>query len=442
MIKKSRKLISYFVMSIIILFVCCQKDEIPDTSQQQTIQNAKRWFGNYDPSLEILKFTEVIDWDNAIVLDNKGEQAIEVPLKLRDNIFTNVVEDIQYNSYMRLLFIKDNNGLYQAFNIVYTTKDKSFKNHNKSFNILNIGDSYSGFITVQNTRKRIVYSGEYQNGEFLTLHNFTQKQDLTSKMVCRYYVTVGPYSTCSSWVWYPDDAFGNLPPGYMPGIGGPLFPNLPSFKIDPCETAIKISTYSKSVAFLSAKNSILQANPSIEHSITLGKDTKGNITQAPMNNGGSSIVKTTTNFPGAFVALHNHPSNGPLSAGDVYAAIGLITGNLNFNTSIILTNGATYAIVVTDFAAAQSFVKSYPADQIQGYNPEFPDAIFNQLQMLVTDFGSSVDGRTEAMAYVLDNENSGITLMKQDASGEFKPINIKRTTNSDGSQIYNSIPCN
>lgn len=63
MIKKSRKLISYFVMSLAIFFVCCQKDEIVEKSKHQAIQESKEWFENYEPSLEILKFTEVIDWN-------------------------------------------------------------------------------------------------------------------------------------------------------------------------------------------------------------------------------------------------------------------------------------------------------------------------------------------------------------------------------------------
>ena len=232
---------------------------------------------------------------------------------------------------------------------------------------------------------------------------------------------------------------GNCPEGYIQDQNGSCVPNL----IDPCITAKEISIATQSTTYLSAKASINSASANIEHSITLGKDVNGNITQAPMRSGGQNSVAVNTTWPGAFGALHNHPNNTQISGGDIYASIALNANNSNFTTSFIATDGEVYAAVVTDLAAAQAFVAAYPADHSPGYNPEFPDFIFNQLQVLVTPMGSSIEGKTAAIAFILDKYNAGITLLKQDSNGEFKPIKTLETTNSDGSKTYTTrTPCN
>ena len=107
-----------------------------------------------------------------------------------------------------------------------------------------------------------------------------------------------------------------------------------------------------------------------------------------------------------------------------------------------MTAGETYAIVITDLKAAQAFIAAYPADLSPNYPPEFPQVIFDQIQEIKTTFGESNEARTTAMALILDKNNAGITLMKQDSSGEFKPFKTKETTNSDGSKTFSSVPCN
>jgi len=56
--------------------------------------------------------------------------------------------------------------------------------------------------------------------------------------------------------------------------------------------------------------------------------------------------------------------------------------------------------------------------------------------------GSSIDGKTEAIAYVLNQYNAGLTVLKQNNSGEFEPIKPEETTNSDGTKSYTTKPCN
>ncbi|MBF4473753.1 hypothetical protein [Flavobacterium sp. HJJ] len=149
---------------------------------------------------------------------------------------------------------------------------------------------------------------------------------------------------------------------------------------NPCDAAKSTTIDSKDSNYASAKSNILGADPTIEHSITLGKDANGNITQAPMNNGGTNDVVVNQTWTGAFASLHNHPNNTQLSAGDIYNAVILNNKNSNFTTSFVLINGETYAIVVTNLVEANAFVTAYPADINLPYPPEFNDAIFNQLQ--------------------------------------------------------------
>ncbi|MBG6061036.1 hypothetical protein IWX83_000810 [Flavobacterium sp. CG_9.1] len=214
-------------------------------------------------------------------------------------------------------------------------------------------------------------------------------------------------------------------------------------KEDPCLVAKNISSDAQSSIFLSAKTSIeIASSNGLEHSITLGRDASGNITQSPIRTGGQNAVAVNTSWTGAFASIHNHPNNTQLSAGDIYSSIKLNTMNSDFTTSYIMTNGQVYAIVISDLALAQAFEATYPADQLPGFNPEFPDILFNQLQALVTSMGSSIDGRTEAIAFLLNQYNAGITLLKQNSIGEFDPIKPEETTNYDGTKSYATKPCN
>jgi hypothetical protein len=211
---------------------------------------------------------------------------------------------------------------------------------------------------------------------------------------------------------------------------------------NPCDAAKSTTIDSKNSNYASAKSNILGADPTIEHSITLGKDANGNITQAPMNNGETNIVKVNETWAGAFATLHNHTNNTPLSTGDIYNAVTLNNKNSNFTTSFVLIDGETYAIVVTNLVEANAFVKAYPADENPPYPPEFPDAIFYQIDDMKDYMGYSIEGRTTAISTILDQYSSGITLMKQDSNGEFYPLKAKTTILPNGSKSYILTPCN
>ncbi|WP_264537696.1 hypothetical protein [Flavobacterium sp. N1736] len=428
---------------IMTLYSC--ENESPATneiiSKDKTISKAKEWLENNKPNLEALEYTQTVDWNNAVLLNNGGEEAVEVPIVLKNNISTNVIEDQDYKTCMSLLFIKNVAGVYNVFNIVYTTKNELLNNNDKSFNILNIGSEYSGYITIQKSDNNIAFSGKYENGEFSGFHNYSPKISTTSKLVCTYYVTVGNYSTCSNWVWYPDNTTsgGNLPPGYMPGISGPLYPNgLPP--VDPCIAALRTNGIVTNQGFINARAAVVAASADgHEHSITLGGTASSSspYTQSVMNNGGTNGVAVNESLQGAFAAIHNHPNNSALSSGDIYAAVTLNTKNAAFTTSFIITGGQTYAIVVNNLPNAKNFVNNYPPDLSPNYPPEFPNVIFDQIDFINSQIGNSIDSKTASISSVLDKYNAGITLMKLESNGKFNRIKIVK--NADGS--YSSVPC-
>lgn len=206
----------------------------------------------------------------------------------------------------------------------------------------------------------------------------------------------------------------------------------------------QITAISKDEKFISAVSDITAASvDGFEHSITLGIGSDGKINQAPMNNGTSQYkVPVNKTWAGAFAAIHNHPDGTPMSSGDVYAAVALNTSKPNFTTTyLLLPDGSMYALVVTDLVAATAFVNTYPAEVIGNNSPEFPDAIFNPIDDLKRYMGESVEGRTRALAFVLDQNNAGIKLLKQDTNGDFNPIQTEETITGT-IKTYTPKPCN
>ena len=447
--KLKKNLILSF-LSIAVFLTACQNEEIGSANLPVDVTNAKKWFDTNKPNLQALQYTKAIDWNNAIVTENTKGKTIEIPLILTNNTTTNIEDDKSYKNYMRLLFIENKEGTYKVFDIVFTTKDTNFDNNNKEFNFYKVDPEYSGFLTLQNSNNKILFSGKFENGKLRAIPRKAKNQN-TARWVCSYTVTVGNYTNCSNWywVWDPYDpewllvqrGWTNMD-DYNNTYGGGGS-STDSSVIDPCQASYMTTATSEESNYLSAKNSIINASSDgLEHSITLGINNATNqALQSPMNIGGVYRVATNTSLEGAFAALHNHPHNTPISAGDIYLAVILNEKSSTFTTSFVYTNGDTYAIVVNNLVAAQNFVHEYPADQLSGQNPEFPDFIFDQIDILKKTMGQSIDARTKAISFVLDKYKSGITLLKQDSNGKFIPYIIEESI-KDGNKIYfEKQPC-
>jgi hypothetical protein len=452
---KLKATISLFVF---LFSMSCQNEEVELDYKSNPVANAKKWLESNKPKLQALKYTEIIDWKNAIVTDGKAGKIVEVPLILVPNTVTNIGEDGSYKTYMRLLFLEDKDKTFEVYCIVITTKDLEFDNTNKEFHINQFNPDYSGYLTLQNSENKILYSGKYEKGKKITAPRRTKE---TSRWVCSYVITVGSYSECKwDWVMDEDDPEWNLVKwGWMSyeefiGIGGGGGPNPwnpepepipnPEPEPEPCEKAQSMTNGMQDSEYKAALNSIRTASSDgLEHSITLGKYGWGETIQSPLNTGGTHDVLVNTSLQGAFASIHNHPTADlPISGGDIYESVKLNTLYGDFATSFIaLPDGSTYVIVVTDLAAAQAFVTTYPADLKPGYNAEFPDFIFDQIEALKSDMGYGTEARTTAMAFVLDKYNAGITLLKQDSSGNFNSIKTEETI-QNGVKTYTPKPCN
>jgi hypothetical protein len=451
MMNKLKVAISLFIF---LFSMSCQNEELQIDVTSSPVANAKKWLEINKPKLQALDYTETIDWKNAIVTDGNAGKIVEVPLILMANTVTNIGEDGSYKTYMRLLFLEDKDKTYEVQCIIITTKDLAFDNTNKEFHINKFNPDYSGYLTLQNSENKILYSGKYEKGKKVSNPGRTKE---TSKWVCSYTITVGTVSTCKwDWVMDADDPEWNLVKwGWMSyeeymGMGGgggpdPWNPDPdPIPDPEPCAKAQTITNGILDNEYRSALNSIRTASADgLEHSITLGKKGIMQTIQSPMNTGGTHDVAVNTSLQGAFASIHNHPTASlPISGGDIYTSVKLNTLCGDLVTSFIaLPDGSTYAIVVTDIVVAQAFVAAYPADVKPGYSPEFPDFIFDQMQDLVDEMGSSVEGRTTAMAFVLDKYNAGITLLKQDSAGNFNSIKTEETI-QNGTKTYTPKPCN
>ncbi len=449
--KKFKKLTKVFTILVVFMMLTnCVNENLDLPNQDASIGNAKKWFDLNKLSLVVLDHTQTIDWANAIVSNGDKGTIVEVPLILKGNITAKVGEDQSYKTYNRIMFISDKQETYKAYHVLITTNDMAFDNNSKNCNFYKLSDNFNGYITVINVKKEIT--------DFNTLLSkdiFVTKTSKTGKLAnmpvtCVYYgefdglgdfrpmFLVGCYGGGGG---INDGGTGYGGGGGGAGGGGSV---LPDPNKTPCSAGATTTTISQNSNYTSATASILKASADgKEHSITLGRNANGQITQAPMNNGSLNIVNTNTSWPGAFADIHNHITDGPPSSNDiVYAAVQKNVMHNGYTTSFINVPQGSYAVVVNDLAAAQRFVAAYPADILPPYPPEFPDFIFNQIDGLKKQLGESVEGKMEAVSFILDKYASGITILKQDSDGNYKPFIMNETVNPDGTKTYTLIPCN
>lgn len=465
-------------MSVFMIFSCSNNEEIGTTQSNSIINQLQN-------SLHLDKFEDKnisenlqVNWNDVKKTSVNGIEIYEVGVteKTPTTIESTIFQDkLKYE----IIAVKNGNNISSYFIQAYSSLNhdmfpstiKSLNNFTGTFKVFDLSGKPTDQLVVYNGKSINPSKNPDLNLLTTAINSFYISKNPTSKVPeCNTYIayyTEMWEATYRVWrmadsgkfitmtfvgekylgttvsymaVPYACDAAGDS--FYMLERHSKYITTLVADKIDPCTTGDIVTSLSQSAGYLSALNNVKAANSTIEHSITLGRDANGNITQAPMNDGGSVNVKVNTSWAGAFGAIHNHPNNTPISGGDIYAAVTLNSGNSDFTTTFVYTNGEMYAAVVTDLAAAQAFVAAYPADQLPGYNPEFPDFIYNQLQDLVTYMGSTIEGKTEAIAFVLNKLNAGISILKQDSSGKFNPIQIKETTNTNGSKTYTSTPCN
>lgn len=169
--------------------------------------------------------------------------------------------------------------------------------------------------------------------------------------------------------------------------------------------------------------------------------TFGSFIVGSMFTGTDSNIVMNYNIPYLSVevaVLHTHPRSGypGPSAADVY---GLITSRLDNNnfvgTFTIAANGSQFALTVTDYDKARDFYNTkdqYLDGEKWKEGSEagkvFKDAFKYFQEKYKGDTNQDKLAYEMAMATVLNEFNSGVTLHKKDSNGNFKPLVIKTTT--------------
>ncbi len=92
---------------------------------------------------------------------------------------------------------------------------------------------------------------------------------------------------------------------------------------------------------------------------------------------------------------------------------------------IVTVNSTVYAFVVTNLQAAQNFNTNYPREPNHGYEPGFPENIVDEINEMRGFYGATEE---MAMTFIMEKYNTGIALLKQDGSGNFKRLNTQETT--------------
>lgn len=212
----------------------------------------------------------------------------------------------------------------------------------------------------------------------------------------------------------------------------------------PCDAtgnfAERATDFSTTACFSAAVGQLqqrTQADSVHEHILSFGRTQNGEVISSALYTGGRSSGLAPA-VPNAFADLHNHPKNTPPSSGDVYGLLRKNRRDANFTLRYVLTpTGDAYALVVTDTARARAFLERYPAQQVPGFSPLFPDAVLTEYREILHRYGAPEE---LVMAYVLEKYEAGAVLLKKSESGAFKRIKVLVAGSGDA-RVYLADNC-
>ncbi|MBZ4036835.1 hypothetical protein K6T82_18845 [Flavobacterium sp. 17A] len=218
-----------------------------------------------------------------------------------------------------------------------------------------------------------------------------------------------------------------------------------SNKKDPCLVAKELTTLSANPVFNKAVQDI-RNTPDFykkEYSISLGKNSNGNIYGTTIEPGEESKVEVNYTIQGFFASMHNHPSYSIHSGIDLFNITFFNKLYPNFTAGFLLPNKEqVYAAVVTDLEAAQDFVATYLTDPKTKLGKHYPKHMVQEISSVFEGMDSyAIEAEARAKAYVLGKYNSGISFFRQGGDGKFYPLKIKETKQINGLIKYELIPC-
>ncbi|WP_152909115.1 hypothetical protein [Chryseobacterium sp. Hurlbut01] len=247
-------------------------------------------------------------------------------------------------------------------------------------------------------------------------------------------------------------------------IGVPTQPNMPP-EDNPCNQitnnvakAKEIMNETKVVAKLTSIQPNI-ATDTVEKGFNFGKtksgayETSGTYTGTLTGLSNMPVTESTFTVNGSF---HSHPTLNAyecISVADLYAFYTAHQSNIHFSTLFVLgATGSVYNLSITDPVKFSTFTGSYPENTYSNT----AEGIWKEATDIGKDFEDvqkkfEKQGKTEdeafalAQAYVLKKYDIGITISKQDSSGDFKPIFVKETkdpTDSNKTNYEQTQDCN
>ncbi len=179
-----------------------------------------------------------------------------------------------------------------------------------------------------------------------------------------------------------------------------------------------------------------------EYVISFGRDSTGNLinSSVSMGNINSGHIPAIHN---RFADVHIHTGEQPPSSGDLYGFIDQIITTPHYIRYIVTPMGTAYALILINKEEALSFNTFYarragikhlqPDGTSVSYQPTFPQQLVNEFNELVS---WSHTTRETALVFLLKKYKTGIALLKQNASGIYKTLDVIEKTDSKGHKIY------
>jgi hypothetical protein len=186
------------------------------------------------------------------------------------------------------------------------------------------------------------------------------------------------------------------------------------------------AVFQQSLAALEEK---VRQEPAREFTVAFGKDSLGRVGASGFEVGSkrSAVVAA---LPSPVADMHNHPGNTPPSSGDLYGLIAQNSKNSNYTMRFVITPGASmYVLVITNSPAVQKFATTYPAQQMPGYSPLFPDKLLEEYRDILYRYGATEE---TAMAFMLEKYKTGVLLLKRKGGGPF--LRLWTTMSGTGDQ--------
>ncbi|MGQ3678865.1 hypothetical protein [Tenacibaculum discolor] len=178
-----------FLFGISLLLWNCEKDnnlpqeEETGISQTSELYQAKNWLEKNENDLLILKYTQLIDWDNAILSHGIQGTIIEVPLILNENIVTKMESNKTLLSFHRLVLKKEASNMFSIFHLQITTSNTTFNNSNKAFNYYSLQQNFDGYTTLVDVNNKVASFNKFYQGKIITKPESIASREV---MTCTY----------------------------------------------------------------------------------------------------------------------------------------------------------------------------------------------------------------------------------------------------------------